>query len=377
MNNKLNILSNTPSNDENELTVDKLLKWDGPFCSQGGERVVPKIYMGEGDVPYGYNGVVITLDGKAKSDLEWIPQIRKAERFMEAGYRVLWMLDLGLFDELPFSLFNNSQIMTLSLGIDHFNESIWERFSSDSFGLCLYRGALDFSKAFSWDEKQTSNLKEWMKERGVMGDINFEELPPAIEKNILSLYACDVGMDYLDILAQSVSDDVECFALLDIADTSDSLLQARLLNTERSDRIRFVVKGGRLPPQDLVWGGENCPFGLIGEGSVDSPKENKAALGLCMPEVSIVSSEYYEVLKDVIEQLTEKNIFFRFVSEAKLTTEWDGLDYLIVSEKLLSPFGIRKLQGFCAAGGTVVNLGDQLDLSQEISFSEWIKSSIM
>ncbi|MEC7840402.1 MAG: hypothetical protein VX777_10225 [Chlamydiota bacterium] len=371
MNNKLSIIS-SKSRVEEEVTVEKeLLQWNRPFCSFAGEPVVPKIYTGEGNVPPGYNGVLVELDGKTKSTLNWSKQIQQAEKFIQEGHRILWYLNLGLFEEVPFSLFNNSQALTLSIAVDHFNE-LWERYSTDSFGVCLYRGSLDFSEAFTFDDKVLLSLKKWLEERG-MSEV---EASPSIDKELLSLYACDVGMDYLDILAQSLSVDIECFALLDAGKIDNALLEARLLSTERSDRLRFVVKGGKLPSQDISWDKTNAPFGILGEGSVESPREEKASLALCLPEISM-SSISYKGLEEVLMFLIDNNVFFRVVPEANITVEWDGLDYLIVSPKALSPYGIRKLQGFCAAGGTVISLGEPLGLMQEKSFAEWKETSII
>ncbi len=63
-------------------------------------------------------------------------------------------------------------------------------------------------------------------------------------------------------------------------------------------------------------------------------------------------------------------IDYRIIPETYLTTEWHGLDYLIVDPDSLSSQGFRKLQGFCAAGGTIVSLGKIMGLPYEILFDE-------
>jgi hypothetical protein len=44
------------------------------------------------------------------------------------------------------------------------------------------------------------------------------------------------------------------------------------------------------------------------------------------------------------------------VSEEKLTEEWDGIDALMVLQNTISPQGKRKLQGFAASGGEIINI---------------------
>ena len=53
---------------------------------------------------------------------------------------------------------------------------------------------------------------------------------------------------------------------------------------------------------------------------------------------------------------SNKKIPFRLIAEENIITNWDGLDTLIFAPSLLGSQGIRKLQGFLAAGGEVVSL---------------------
>lgn len=68
------------------------------------------------------------------------------------------------------------------------------------------------------------------------------------------------------------------------------------------------------------------------------------------------------------QQLIDKSLSIRVIPEQNLVSEWDGLDVLIVDAPLVSKEGLRKLRGFCAAGGRVVYLGHPLELPDEMSF---------
>lgn len=66
---------------------------------------------------------------------------------MASGKKILWHLDLGLFDRLKMPLSNSSQFLTLGLAVDHFRDTIWKEFRSFSEGVCLYKGPADLAKA--------------------------------------------------------------------------------------------------------------------------------------------------------------------------------------------------------------------------------------
>ena len=355
-----------------------LIEWDAPYCFVKKKRFYPKIYIGSNSIPDGYNAVMIELDGRVKSNLDWEESLAYAETLVEKGYKILWFLNLGLFSELSFNLYTHTQLQTLSLSIEHFIDKVWKKYHLNSLGLCLYKGEMDFSSSFKWDELQLANFQSWLKEgfetpdlieKSVVSFEAFSQYNVSIE--LLQLYACDVAIDFLDMLIQPICEEIECFAMVDCSKISNCLLQARLLSSERCDRLHFIVKNSSVPPQGLAWDGEITPYGYCGAGNESTFKEEKPSIGICIPEVSMINSKFYIGLESAIAFLIEKKKDFRVVSEANLTVEWDGLDILIVNRSGLSPYGFRKLQGFCAAGGLVVSVEGALGLSKEVSFEEW------
>ena len=69
------------------------------------------------------------------------------------------------------------------------------------------------------------------------------------------------------------------------------------------------------------------------------------------------------MLANLMDTLRGQNSAFRLIPENSLTTEWHQLDRLFVAPELVSPQGVRKLQGFKAAGGELVFLGKNEDFS--------------
>ena len=56
-------------------------------------------------------------------------------------------------------------------------------------------------------------------------------------------------------------------------------------------------------------------------------------------------------------ELERRGTPYRLIAEMYLTEEWDDLDDLIIFSPLLSKQGLRKVQGFVAAGGRVRKFG--------------------
>ncbi len=124
---------------------------------------------------------------------------------------------------------------------------------------------------------------------------------------------------------------------------------AQLLSREKFSRFLTVVRGGLLPKRELAWEGASVS-GFIGRRiPVESIAEPR--VGLCIHPERLDSA-----LEQAIEELIHKKTPFRLLSETYLTSEWDGLDLIIVGD--VTPEAERKLQGFLAAGGQVSKLVD-------------------
>ncbi|MCP5509759.1 MAG: hypothetical protein H7A39_05055 [Chlamydiales bacterium] len=125
--------------------------------------------------------------------------------------------------------------------------------------------------------------------------------------------------DYLDALVALLPDEVVATAHFDLNSIPSKADAARLISTERYPWIEVENR----PNQD-------------------------ASLGLLFPLEALCTKENLAALDSVMASLHSP---YRIVYEYNFTESWNGLDEVIVIDKLLSPMGERKICGFLAAGG--------------------------
>lgn len=335
-------------------------------------------------VPAKFNAVTLTLDGRSKGDLNWEKERAAALRYISQGLRLFWQMELGLFSELNGSLSDQVQYLALGLSLEHFRESLWKEFHEHSIGISLLRASVDFSFRFPWDDIQEGNLQGWLQDqfqnietfvsKTEIQTFAFSQLSSQLLRQnqkgqqLLSVYCRDVACEYLGLLVSGLPDRLPIFVLLDDTEVKDSLLLSELLNLESYGRIRVAfANGGRSLPSKNSGIISRTP--LVFQASAA-----KISVGVCLSSLLFLNRE----LQQAIQYMTEGNISFRIIPEAMLTTEWDGLDYLLIAPESVSSQGWRKLRGFCAAGGTVVSCETPIAtirqrLPHELTFSEWSK----
>lgn len=346
------------------------------------ERGVPYVYdaqtVGETVLP-GFNAVSIPIDGRLHADLDWKQAADAARAYLKQGLQLFWDLNLGI----SAALSDQVQYLGLGLSIEHLRNTLWPQFHEHTIGVCLHRGSIDFCSGFHWDEKQTLGLQEWL--RDLFGEIEcfvndtgieviaFEKidhltLQRSLEgQRLLHLFCRDVVLEYLELLAQRLPDGLQPFVLLDMQGISEPYLAAQLLTPERFDRLQCAVTEGALPLAALQ-SSAMVPMGFVSRHFRPLESSPKATYGICMPSMSLCRPSLDKQMQQAMQRLIQKGINFRIIAETVLTTEWDGLDFLLVATDGLSPQGFRKLRGFCAAGGTVVTVGKPLGLPHEIPF---------
>lgn len=266
---------------------------------------------------------ILSLDATATSPMNWGSVRLEAREKIAAGKKLLWHLDLGLFNRLPHPLSHPSQFLSLSLAIDHFRDSLWDEFRSSSIGMALYRGSADFLSQLCWSEEQKNNFSRWCQEGGTTSEQE--------ESLLLHLFARDVATDYLRQLAERCPDQIPSYVIFN-AYPEDLLVTA--LNTSPASY-------GRL----------KCYFERC---SALHQEVSECRVGLCMPPVDCALPALLIPFRQVCNQFANRPI--RLVPEETLNSNWDQLDILIFYSKALSPEGWRKMKGFAAAGGTLIDL---------------------
>jgi hypothetical protein len=339
-------------------------------------------------IPEGFNSVLINLNGRTTSDLNWEKERLTALRYIDQGLRLFWNIDLGLFSNLDLPLTDQTQFLALTLSLHHFKDSLWKEFQEHTVGLCLYRGPIDFNQTYPWDEEQNHNFQGWLEEHfqtisrlGVVvnscshfssfDQIHYSMFEGNVEgSRLLSLFCCDVAAEYFNLLAQSLPDLIHLFHLFDTKAVQDPLLLAHLLSKERFARFLRMATEGVLPINSLKSTSSN-------EGFLAALKQPDAKFEEIKVGVSFPSFPYSHTINATLLKLLKDKIFFRVIPEGLLMMEWDELDCLIVDPAYMSPHGMRQLRGFHAAGGLIISCDSTANAPStlpSLPFSKWIET---
>jgi hypothetical protein len=279
----------------------QLLLKQKPFCA--------KIYEGKADPPAGFNGVSLSLDASLHSLLNWEKQILLAQRYIDAGMVILWELQFS-FSEKIFE--DEAHFLTFQLAIQHFNETIWQKFHYQSLGVALYRG-----------------------------ELNVQNRDPIVS--------------YIKLLAALLPEEVSCFLFLDTTAASDAKSYFRSISQEAFGHLHLILKGPFAEKYPyghpaLAWGHTCSPLGFCSPTLGPIIEPTKVSYALCLPKDS------YEEVQVAIDALG--SIPFRVIPEDLLIYEWEGVDRLVIFPHALSSQGWRKVAGFIAAGGEIINFPD-------------------
>lgn len=376
--------------DEIEESTEERLSWQRPYFIFGDNPFFPHIFSGTtAEIPEGFNTVRIGVNGRTDADLDWKKEKARAEDLTKKGYKIFWDLDLGLFENLREPLTNEAQYRALCLALDHFRQSLWKEFHASTFGLCLYSGTSIFSESFQWDRQQLDNLRGWLKDHFSSADELSKEIKisiPQIQeilpshlattllgRQLLEAFCRSACVSYLDFLLGSLPDAAAAFVFLDTSPIKSPLHYAQLVNQELFERFFLGINHPLFFHEQLGWG-YGSAAGYLSDKKEPIQDLQEITIGICWPTLDIIKPSAFTRLSETLKTLASRNIYFRLVPESRLTAEWDGLDDLIVDPATLSAQGKRKLLGFCAAGGTVITLGDNtLNLPQENSFDNFLK----
>lgn len=260
---------------------------------------------------------ILTCDARTSSALNWSALQKEALQAIASGYKILWHLDFGLFNELKMPLGHSGQFASFCLAIDHFKETLWKEFHRFSIGAALYRGNADFLPQFPWDPALEESLVHWLKEHSQ-------------EKTLFSLrmFARNLSVEYLEQLSVHLEEAIVPFAILEEL-PEDRLMKALLTAPDCYGKVRLHFT--------------NEAF--------DWQIEEEKALGVCMPSCKISSSEKLLPYQKIFEELSGKD--YKLIPEDQLTSNWQGLDVLYLNPGAITAEGHRKVQGFIAAGGEI------------------------
>lgn len=293
-------------------------------------------------VPVGFTATTIYLDGTMNSTLNWKKECQEAKLFIDQGYKIVFDLDLGLFERMPFPLAHQAQFQTLSLSIEHFLDTVWSNFKEHTAALIIAKSDLAFSALSSFDPSLEFRFQEWLTEHNCAKNDTSD-----------SIFRRNLAAEYLQMLIDRLPDSIAPIILLDAQAIDSPLLFAKLTAADCWSRIVPAIRAPLFPKKTLIWKeGKDCS-GYIGRQLPPHYEAIEPSIGIVLPSWTNIKNSAYAGLEEHMQTLNESKIPFKVVHEELLTTEWEGLDTLIIPSTGLSEQGKRKLQGFIATGGQV------------------------
>lgn len=303
-----------------------------------------------------FNALNIYIDARPTSCLAWESLETEIETALKLGAKLVFEIDLG-FSEDRVHLRDPASFFSRGIGISQFEERVYKRYKEEISAIILYRG----KGLFQLDEALRVDFLEWAK------DLFGVEEPT---QQMLRLFSMELFMQYLHRVSASLIDDVPLVALFDFADCLRPSYQAELLSQSFFPYILPGVKNALLSFKGFGWEGFGN-LGYIGHKAILPVEKEAPTLGIVMPEMGAMP---YDLFDEIIACLHEKNISYCIFPESLITDNWHGLDHILVFSESVTSEGRRMLQGFNAAAGQVITVGDSLGLLEEIDSQEFIRS---
>jgi hypothetical protein len=322
------------------------------------------------------NTVLIRLPAKSDDELIWEKERSYTEKAISDGKMILWELDFGLSSQ-KIDVLDSSLFYSFGIAVDEFVNTLWREHKDSTLGVVLYRGDINFANKFLWNEEHreyfiekvsASEKKEFF--TSLATQENWVELLK--EEKTFTLFAADIFAQYFQRLVSYLPDTAMAFALFDASEATSASFVAQLFSKERFQHILLGLKKSPIPAGHLNWEEGACFGGWIGINPPYFSTVSEVSLGICLPSEEVFSDEVSEELNELFEECSRFQLAFRIIPESQLTEAWDGIDDIIVISSTVSYQGKRRLQGFCAAGGRVVCLGESLQLPSEISYEEYL-----
>ena len=309
-----------------------------------------------------FNTLNLYLDGRSSSDLLWESLESEIETALKLGAKLSFEIDFGFSEERallrdPACFFSRGRAVT------SFEERVYKPYREQIAAIILYRGSGSFKKTICQDAALNSDFLDWKVEF-------FEE--EEVTDQMFRLFSMEIFMQYLHRLSAPLIDDVPLLALFDLADSMRPSFQAELLSKTFFPYIIPGVKGASIDFNGFGWQGRGS-LGYVGHKPLSLIEIETAppTLGIVIPEMGKVP---YDLFDKTINCLVENGIAYRVFPESLMIESWHGLDQILVFSGTVSHEGRRMLQGFNAAAGQVVTVGDSLDLIDEIEVEKFIRS---
>jgi hypothetical protein len=291
-----------------------------------------RVYMGEKIPSSNFNTVSLSL---SLTSLKWKEVEKYAHELVQKGFFLIWDLDFNLTS----SLSDEAQYLALEIGFEHFKNTLYATFETNTLGVILYKGPLDFS-TFPWTLEEEEKYLAWLENR---------EAAPFQRR----LFQRDYSLDFLKILSSLLPLHIPPFLLFDDEGVMNREENLYLLSEMCFETFLVGSKTNPFPYALPLFGWElgNSPLGYFSNDSLGTVEEKAISSAIALPPSHTIDELFLEKMRNVIERHSGP---FRLIPESQLTEQWQGVETLIVFPDKITPQGKRKILGFCAAGGTVL-----------------------
>jgi hypothetical protein len=352
---------------------------DFNYLYRNGQKFIPVIQEQTLDMKVfdAANTVLIKLSASKDDELIWEKERQDAQTVVDEGKLILWELDFG-FDREKIDSNDSAFFYSLGIALDEFVQHFWSEYKEYSLGVILYRGDVDFVEKFVWNETQKEYFLEKLREEDqrkecvtLFDQSDASWCDVVKDRDSFKYFAADVFAEYFLRLVSYLPDSIVPFVLFDVSEQHNLAFLSQLLSKERFQHILLGIKKSPISLGHLNWEEGACLGGWIGHDSPYFSTLSEVSLGICLPSEDSFTSLIEKDLNAVFLELSERQIPFRLIPESLLTEAWDGIDHIIILSRSVTLQGKRRLQGFCAAGGKVVSIGDLLGLADEVTYDSF------
>lgn len=297
--------------------------------------------------------------------LEWTP----AGNIATEPSKDKWIIrqsDLGLFEGLQKPLSDREQFDALEKKLLDYCENILSSNRESTFGIEVFCGNIEDILKFPWDARQESNFQTWKQ--------TVDPLEQVADNTLKHHYASYLLQEFIDLLTSGVPEQLEWFARVDASNVKDDLEFYQLANRARYEHLHIFWKGSNPNLMaDLVWDVGVPSQGYVAPKSLDLNGQDAIQTAWCLPSAWEIRPEVLQQQRDLMSWLESSGINSRPIPQEKISLYWQGLDTIFAFSQQMKPAATRQLAGFCAAGGTVVTIGQLLGLPNEESFDTFCK----
>lgn len=275
-------------------------------------------------VAEGFTSATVHLDLTPNSNLDWKSAVDSAQKLISQGYKIIFDLDFGLFQEGWKGFTHQGYFQSSVFAMAHFSNTILPQFEESVIAVIVAKLDLPFSK------------------------LDLKTCEEGESKSELA-YA-NMTAHYLTLLCEELPYTLTRILLISSDKVSDPLLFSQCVINDYFDEFWLAIASSASYCKWGVWQQGIGNSGFIGRTPPqEAPQPTTALL------FSTAAHEQNGFIQG-IHYLTEQNRPYKIIYEEAFTQEWQGIDTLIVTTKTASQATKRAIDGFRAAGGQTILL---------------------